>query len=42
MTLFRFLLTKGDTLGGVMRNYIGSLGAARLTKALVEALRAGS
>lgn len=34
----RYLLTKGDTLGGSMRNFIGASAAIKLTESLVEAL----
>jgi hypothetical protein len=40
--VYRYLLTKGDTLGGVIRNYIGALGAQRFTNAVVEALRSSN
>lgn len=36
--VYRFLLTRGDTLGGSMRNYIGALGGAQLADAIVAAL----
>ena len=36
--LYRYLLTAGDTLGGSMRNYIGAMGSAKLSSALLEAL----
>ena len=36
--VYRFLLTRGDTLGGIMRNVIGALGAVQLASAIVEAL----
>lgn len=36
--VFRFLLTKGDALGGTMRNYVGALAAARLSHAIIDAL----
>jgi len=35
----RFLLTKGDTLGGSMRNVVGYLAEVRLLRALIAALR---
>ena len=38
--LYRYLLTAGDTLGGSMRNYIGAMGSAKLSTALLEALSA--
>jgi len=34
----RFLLTKGDSLGGTMRNVTGALGASRFAAAIVENL----
>jgi type II restriction enzyme len=37
--VFRYLLTFGDALGGVMRNWVGMRGAALLTEALQEALQ---
>jgi len=36
--VFRFLLTKGDTLGGSMRNVGGALAQRRITRALLSAL----
>lgn len=36
---FRFLLTRGDTLGGVMRNVVGILGEEQLLSAVLAALR---
>ena len=36
--VYRFLLTRGDTLGGSMRNYIGALGGAQLAGAITSAL----
>ena len=36
--VFRFLLTKGDSLGGRMRNLAGLLAERRLTKALIATL----
>ncbi|GIW91257.1 MAG: hypothetical protein KatS3mg109_1689 [Pirellulaceae bacterium] len=36
--VYRYLLTKGDTLGGSMRNYTGALGAKKLCSALIRAL----
>lgn len=36
---FRFLLTRGDQLGGVMRNVVGILGEEHLLKAVLAALR---
>lgn len=36
--VFRFLLTRGDTLGGAMRNVTGAVGAQLLTNALHSAL----
>ena len=35
----RFLLTRGDQLGGVMRNVVGVLGEEQLLRALLAALR---
>lgn len=37
--LYRFLLTRGDTLGGEMRNITGALAQARFTSTLVKRLR---
>lgn len=37
--VFRFLLTRGDTLGGSMRNVGGVLAQRKLTEAIVAALR---
>ncbi len=34
----RYLLTKGDTLGGSMRNFIGASAALKLTDSLIAAL----
>lgn len=36
--IYRFLLTKGDTLGGIMRNLAGYLGEVKLTRALISNL----
>jgi type II restriction enzyme len=36
---YRFLLTRGDTLGGVMRNIMGAEAKAKLTEAILAALR---
>ncbi len=36
--VFRFLLIRGDTLGGVMRNYIGNLAQIKLTNAIIANL----
>jgi len=36
--VFRFLLTKGDSLGGSMRNVAGQLGRLKFTRALIAAL----
>lgn len=36
--VYRFLLTRGDTLGGSMRNYVGALGGRQLTAAIVTSL----
>lgn len=37
--VFRFLLTRGDTLGGSMRNVGGALAQRKLTRAIVSNLR---
>lgn len=37
--VFRFLLVRGDTLGGAMRNLGGSLAQRKLTRAIISALR---
>lgn len=37
--VFRFLLTRGDTLGGSMRNVGGALAQRKLTRAIVSGLR---
>ncbi len=37
--VFRFLLTRGDTLGGSMRNVGGVLAQRKLTRAIISALR---
>lgn len=36
--VFRFLLTRGDTLGGSMRNLAGSLGERKLSRGILSAL----
>ena len=36
--VYRFLLTRGDSLGGSMRNVVGKLGERKLTRALISAL----
>jgi len=36
---YRFLLTRGDTLGGVMRNIMGAEAKAKLTEAILAVLR---
>lgn len=36
----RYLLTKGDTLGGSMRNFVGASAANKLTSSVIKALRA--
>lgn len=36
--VYRFLLTRGDTLGGSMRNYVGAMGGAQLAGAITAAL----
>jgi len=40
--VFRFLLTRGDTLGGSMRNVGGALAQRKLTRALLSALTLGN
>ena len=40
--VYRFLLTRGDTLGGVMRNIMGAEAKARFADAVAEALRSKS
>ena len=40
--IYRFLLTRGDTLGGVMRNIMGSEAKAKFTEAIQVALRSKS
>lgn len=37
--VFRFLLTRGDTLGGVMRNIMGAEAKVKLTESILSALR---
>ncbi|MCI2430388.1 type II restriction endonuclease [Candidatus Acetothermia bacterium] len=37
--VFRFLLTRGDTLGGSMRNLGGALAQRKLTRSIISALR---
>jgi len=37
--IFRFLLIRGDTLGGSMRNIGGALAQRKLTRAIISALR---
>ena len=37
--LYRYLLTRGDTLGGEMRNITGALAQGKFTKTLVQILR---
>jgi type II restriction enzyme len=37
--IFRFLLTKGDALGGKMRNIVGALAQRKLCRAIISALR---
>ncbi|MDR2733200.1 MAG: type II restriction endonuclease [Spirochaetota bacterium] len=37
--VFRFLLTKGDALGGKMRNIVGALAQRKLCTAIISALR---
>ncbi|MHB1657663.1 MAG: AvaI/BsoBI family type II restriction endonuclease [Burkholderiales bacterium] len=36
--VFRFLLTRGDSLGGSMRNIVGSIGERKLTRAILSTL----
>ncbi|RKU12096.1 restriction endonuclease [Candidatus Poribacteria bacterium] len=36
--VYRFLLTRGDSLGGVMRNIAGKLAERKLTRAIISAL----
>lgn len=36
--VYRFLLTRGDTLGGMMRNIAGSLAQRKTTRAIISAL----
>ena len=37
--IYRFLLTRGDTLGGVMRNIMGAEAKAKFAEAILEALQ---
>lgn len=37
--IFRFLLTRGDTLGGSMRNIAGSMAQKKLSRAIIAQLR---
>jgi hypothetical protein len=37
--VYRFLLTKGDALGGRMRNIVGAIASERLTRCLLASLR---
>ena len=37
--IYRFLLTRGDTLGGVMRNIMGAEAKAKFTEAILKALK---
>lgn len=39
--MYRFLLTRGDTLGGVMRNILGAEAKDKFTEAILAALREG-
>ncbi len=39
--VFRFLLTRGDTLGGSMRNAGGVMAQRKLTRAIISTLRVG-
>lgn len=36
--IYRFLLTKGDALGGSMRNLVGKIGEMRFTSFLIQTL----
>ena len=40
--LYRYLLTKGDTLGGSMRNFTGASAGAKLTEKIIERLSSGN
>lgn len=37
--VFRYLLTKGDTLGGSMRNFVGTSAGIKLTQNIISALK---
>lgn len=37
--VYRFLLTRGDTLGGSMRNLVGAIAQRRFTRALIAGMR---
>lgn len=37
--VYRFLLTRGDTLGGSMRNLVGAIAQRKFTRALIASLR---
>ncbi len=39
--LYRYLLTKGDTLGGSMRNFTGASAGTKLTEKIIERLSGG-
>ena len=39
--VFRFLLTRGDTLGGSMRNIGGALAQRKMTRAIISTLAIG-
>lgn len=39
--LYRYLLTKGDTLGGSMRNWTGASAGTKLTEKIIERLSGG-
>lgn len=39
--LYRYLLTKGDTLGGSMRNFTGASAGIKLTEKIIERLSSG-
>ena len=36
--VYRFLLTRGDTLGGMMRNYAGTIGEKKLIRSIISVL----
>lgn len=39
-TIYRFLLTKGDTVGGIMRNRIGAMGQEKLVRCILSCMNA--